>query len=69
MQQILTILSTSPLLALIGLTCVLAFVFTPAVLSLAGLTGVQIIELLRATMEFVLQVIREFRHTNSQPKQ
>lgn len=53
-------------LAVFGLCVLLAVVLAPVALRIAGLTGAQIIELLRATMEFVVTVVREFRDGNSQ---
>lgn len=55
------ILSASPWLALVGLVLVLMIIFAPAALALAGLTGAQIVALLRDTMKFVLATIKECR--------
>lgn len=65
MKDILDALAGSPLLAVIGLAVIVAIVFAPAALSLAGLTGGQIGELLKATMAFIIEAIREFRSSNA----
>lgn len=68
-MDVLNAIANSPLLAVIGLIVVLALVFTPAVLSLAGLTGSQIIELLTETMRFVISLVKELRGRGDEPKQ
>lgn len=68
-MDVLNAIANSPLLAVIGLIVVLALVFTPAALSLAGLTGSQIIELLTETMRFVISLVKELRGRGDEPKQ
>jgi len=36
----------------------------PVALAVAGLTGSQIVELLRSTMSFILEVVKSFRRQN-----
>ena len=60
MQQLLT----NPIFAALGLLVLLGVLLAPVALRLAGLSGTQIIELLRATMEFIVEVVREFRIQN-----
>jgi len=60
MQQILE----NPLLAALGALVLLAVILAPAALRVAGLTGGQIIELLKATMQFIVEVVRSFRSEN-----
>jgi len=67
MSDILNALANSPLLAVVGLVVVLAVILAPAALSIAGLSGSQIIELLKATMAFIVEVIKEFRSNNKSP--
>lgn len=67
MTDILNAISASPLLAVVGLLVVLAIILAPAALSIAGLTGTQIIELLKSTMAFIVEVIKEFRSSNKSP--
>lgn len=66
--EILNTVSSSPLLAIVGLVAILAIVLAPIALRVAGLTGSQIIELLRSTMSFIVQVIHEFRASNKEPQ-
>lgn len=65
MPNILQAIAASPLLAIVGLVVLLAIILAPIALSIAGLTGAQIIELLKSTMAFIIQVIHEFRASNS----
>jgi len=64
-MDVINALAASPVLAIIGLVVVLSIVFAPGVLSLAGLTGAQIIDLLKSTMRFIVQLIHEFRTSNT----
>jgi len=65
--DITRVLEAIPLLPWIGLAVVLLVVLAPAALALAGLTGAQIVELLRLTMQFVIDLIKVFRDRNQQP--
>lgn len=55
----------NPLLAAAGLVVLLLILLLPLALRLAGLTGAQILELLRATMAFIIEAIKTFRSTNN----
>lgn len=59
----------SPYLAALGLLVLLALILAPIALRLAGLTGDQVVRLLQATMQFILEVIKDFRNSNSNPPQ
>lgn len=66
-DRLIAVLSSSPALALLGLALLVALVFAPAALRLAGLSGLQIVELLRSTMTFVVELVRQFRAQNKEP--
>lgn len=68
MANILKAVTDSPVLAIIGLVVVLAVLLAPFALSVAGLTGKQIIELFNATMTFIVNVIKEIRSSNNGDK-
>ena len=57
---------TNPIFAVLGLLVLLGLLLAPLALKLAGLTGAQIIEVLQATMQFIVEIIREFRRQNSE---
>jgi len=61
MEQFLT----NPIFAVFGLLVLLGVLLAPVALKLAGLTGSQIIELLSATMQFIVEIIHEFRSQNN----
>lgn len=63
--EILHTLASSPLLALLGLLVVVALLAAPLALRAAGLTGGQVVELLKATMAFVVEAVRAFRASNA----
>lgn len=65
MVEILHELGNSPLLAALGLVTLLALVVAPIVLRMAGLTGAQIVQLLSATMNFLIELVRQFRQENN----
>lgn len=67
MTSVIQAIGASPVLAVIGLVVVLAVVLAPVALGIAGLTGAQIVELLKSTMVFVVEVIREIRSSNKAP--
>ena len=60
MQQLLA----NPFLAALGALVLLGVLLAPLALKLAGLSSEQIIEVLKATMQFVIDTIRELRSQN-----
>jgi len=64
-MDIINAIAGSPLLAIVGLVVIVSIVLAPAALSLAGLTGAQIIDLLKSTMQFIISLIHEFRSSNA----
>lgn len=60
----MTTLLTNPIFAALGLLVLLGVLLAPLALKLAGLSGAQIIEVLKATMQFIVDIIREFRADN-----
>jgi len=67
LRTILDACAQSPALALFGASVLVALLLAPLMLRIAGLSGAQIIELLRATMTFIITAIRELRSTNNPP--
>ena len=64
MENILSIIANSPVLAFLGALVILALVLIPIILRLAGLTGEQIVQVLIAMQENARATIREFRQQN-----
>ena len=64
MENILSIIANSPVLAFLGALVILALVLIPIMLRLAGLTGGQIVQVLISMHENVRATIREFRQQN-----
>lgn len=58
-------LLTNPIFAALGLLVLLGVLLAPLALRLAGLTGKQILELFKATMVFIVEIIHEFRAQNA----
>jgi hypothetical protein len=67
-KDVLTEIANTPALALLGGVVVMATLLAPAALALAGLTGAQIIDLLKSTMQFVIELIKAFRDENKNDK-
>jgi len=61
-------LSTIPTTLVLGVFGVLALIvlLIPIVLKIAGLTGQQIVDVLSLTMQFFVNIVREFRAQNKQ---
>ena len=57
----------SPVFAALGVAFLIAIVLAPALLSLAGLSPVQILAVINATLQALLQAIREVRGENPPP--
>lgn len=66
LEEIGNALTGTPALACLGVLVIVAVLIAPLLLSLAGLTGAQIVKLLRETMKFVMDVVRAFRRSNGQ---
>jgi len=54
------------ILGVIGMVC-LVVLLVPLALRLAGLTGAQIADVLKLTMQFFINLVAEFRAQNRQP--
>lgn len=65
MQEILATISNSAALALLGAGVLLVVLIAPVALRLAGLSGAQIVETLKLTLQFAVDAIKVFRHTDS----
>jgi len=63
-NDVIIAISSIPGLALLGFAVLCALVFAPLVLSVAGLTGAQILALLTRTMQFLVDLVKEFRAEN-----
>lgn len=57
-------LLSNPALSVLGLLLLIGVLLAPLALRVAGLSGAQVVELLRSTMGFILEVVREFRSQN-----
>lgn len=58
---------TNPIIGAFGLVVLLSILLAPIVLRLAGLTGAQIVDLLKTTMGFITGLITAFRERNRPP--
>ena len=65
LTQVLHEALTSPVFAALGVALLIAIVLAPALLSLAGLSPVQILAVINATLQALLEAIREVRGDNS----
>jgi len=65
MQAFLNSVAGSPALALLGGLIVVALFAAPIALKLAGLSGSQIVALLKYTAETVVALVRAYRCTDS----
>ena len=59
---------TQPGLGLIGALALLAILFIPLALRLAGLTGVQIVDVIRLTLQFFVNIAAGLRDENKNGK-
>lgn len=65
MEQIITSITDNPVLALLGAAVLLTILLMPIVLHIAGLSGAQIVETLKLTLKFFVDVVKAFRDTDS----
>lgn len=67
MQTIAQALIASPFFAILGALTLATIVLIPVVLRLAGLTGVQIVEVLRFTLQFFISIVDAYRNNKPLP--
>lgn len=68
MVQILQWLEKQPGLAALGALVVLAIVFLPVALRVAGLTGSQIVQVIQLTLQFFVNLTAGLRNQNKNGK-
>lgn len=61
MQAILSSISSSPVLAALGALLLLVIVIAPVGLKVAGLSGAQIVAVIKLTAETAVKLVRAFR--------
>lgn len=64
MDKILAEIGKSPALAWLGFAVIVALLLVPVVLRIAGLTGSQIVTLLRSMIDALVLLVKEFRAEN-----
>jgi len=64
-SDVIRAIGEAPLFGIVGALLILAIVLAPAALAFAGLTGSQIVDLLKSTMQFFVSLIHEFRASNA----
>lgn len=68
MKDIIQALTSSPALALLGAALLLTVLLAPIALRIAGLTGHEIIETLRLTLQFFTGIVQAFREEKKNGK-
>lgn len=68
MQDIFNAIAASPALAWLGAGVLLLVLFAPIALKIAGLSGAQIVELLRTTAAFAVNFVVALRCEDEPPK-